>query len=63
MFNDQPANSWEQEHTTRYYAAGNRSLSVGDVVVIGEMTLACRPSGWERVARLAVAQVHPLRPT
>lgn len=29
-----------------YRAAGNRSLSVGDVLRIGDTWLACAPTGW-----------------
>lgn len=46
MFNDHPADAWEQNHTTRYYDAGNRSLSVDDVVVVGEVAMACDALGW-----------------
>jgi hypothetical protein len=46
IFNDAPATSWERDHTDRYYAAGNRSLSVGDVIVIGEIAISCEPVGW-----------------
>jgi len=46
MFNDAPADAWEQDHTRRYYAAGNRSLSTGDLVVIGEIAMSCEPTGW-----------------
>jgi hypothetical protein len=46
MFNGQPTTSWERDHADRYYAAQNRSLSVGDLVVIGEIALACEPAGW-----------------
>jgi hypothetical protein len=50
MFNDQAQGAWEQEQAERYYAAGNRSLSVGDVLVVGEMALSCEPLGWEFVS-------------
>jgi len=50
MFNGQPATPSERRHTTRYYNAGNRSLSVGDVVVIGELALACDRTGLQPVA-------------
>lgn len=38
-----PAEEW----TVAYRAAGNRSLSVGDVVVVGESAFACASVGWE----------------
>jgi hypothetical protein len=46
MFNGMAVTRWEEEHADRYYAAGNRSLSVGDVVVMGEIATACESSGW-----------------
>jgi hypothetical protein len=46
MFNGMAVNSWEEDHADRYYAAGNRSLSVGDLVVIGEIAMSCESSGW-----------------
>ena len=47
MFNGQPQDTWEHAHTARYYAARNRSLSVGDVLVIGETALSCEVLGWD----------------
>jgi hypothetical protein len=38
-----------------YRQAGHRSLSVGDVVVIGETAWACAPSGWDL---LTADQLH-----
>jgi hypothetical protein len=46
MFNGQPDGPWEHSHTQRYYDASNRSLSVGDVVAIGEVALSCEQHGW-----------------
>ncbi len=40
-----PAAPW----TNRYRADRNRSLSVGDVVVLGEVAYGCASSGWEIV--------------
>jgi hypothetical protein len=40
-----PAAPW----TTTYRAAGNRSLSVGDVVIIGEQAFAAQWVGWTPV--------------
>ena len=39
---DDPDQSWAQG----YRRNGLRSLSVGDVVVLGETAWACAPSGW-----------------
>lgn len=42
-----------QPHTRRYRELGNRSLSVGDVVVLtnasGSQAWICAPVGWERI--------------
>jgi hypothetical protein len=46
MFNGHPESSREQDHTDRYYQAGNRSLSTGDVLVMGEIAMSCEPTGW-----------------
>jgi len=46
IFNDAPASDWERDHARRYRAAGHRSLSVGDVVIVGEIALSCEPVGW-----------------
>lgn len=35
--------------TERYRLEGNRSLSVGDVVVIGETAWSCEHAGWKQV--------------
>lgn len=40
-----PAEPW----TDAYRAAGNRSLSVGDVVVVGEAAFAVGSYGWDAV--------------
>ncbi len=45
-FNDHPNPGWEPRREA-YYAAGNRSLSVGDVVVIGEIACAVERVGWK----------------
>lgn len=42
---DDPTESW----ALKYRLAGQRSLSVGDVVVIGETAWACAPSGWDLI--------------
>lgn len=42
---DYPSQDWAQEYRQRR----NRSLSVGDVVVIGEQAWACDSFGWTRV--------------
>src|SRR5271156_479646 len=39
---DDPDQPW----AISFRQAGHRSLSVGDVVVIGETAWACAPSGW-----------------
>lgn len=39
-----------------YFDNGNRSLSVGDVVVIGETAWRCAPFGWDRTT-LDAAQI------
>lgn len=49
-FNGFPANDREHDLTRRYRAAGHRSLSVGDVVVIGEIAMSCEPFGWAPVS-------------
>ena len=41
-----PATEW----TRRYRAEGNRSLSVGDVVVIGEIAYSVGSFGWHQVS-------------
>jgi hypothetical protein len=48
---DDPDQPW----ALKYRLAGHRSLSVGDVVVIGETAWACAPSGWEL---LTAEQLH-----
>lgn len=40
---DEPDQPW----ALKYRLAGHRSLSVGDVVVIGETAWACASTGWE----------------
>lgn len=42
---DYPTAEWAKE----YRARRNRSLSVGDVVVVGEQAYACEPVGWKPV--------------
>ncbi len=44
--NEEPREQWAQD----YRAAGNRSLSVGDVVVLGETAWVVAPVGYERVS-------------
>lgn len=43
---DEPAEAWAREYRTRR----NRSLSVGDVVQIGECAYAVASCGWDNVA-------------
>lgn len=52
---DEPSTGWAQD----YRAERNRSLSVGDVVVLGETAWVVAPFGYERVstADLATASV------
>jgi len=45
----------DQPWAIAYRQAGHRSLSVGDVVVIGETAWACAPSGWDL---LTADQLH-----
>jgi hypothetical protein len=47
-----PATEW----TTKYRAEGNRSLSVGDVVLLGETAWTCSSFGWQN-CRVAVFDV------
>lgn len=44
--NEEPNTTWAQD----YRAAGNRSLSVGDVVVLGETAWVVAPVGYARVS-------------
>jgi hypothetical protein len=46
-FNGQPDPEWF-EHTQAYYAQENRSLSVGDLVVVGDVVLAVDRFGFAR---------------
>ena len=57
--NDEPTQQWAQD----YRAAGNRSLSVGDVVVLGEAAWVVAPVGFERISSddLATAMVPVAR--
>ncbi|KMO69838.1 hypothetical protein [Mycolicibacterium chlorophenolicum] len=48
---DDPDQPW----AIKYRLAAHRSLSVGDVVVIGETAWACAPSGWDL---LTAEQLH-----
>jgi hypothetical protein len=48
-FNGYAPMTWER-HQDAYYALGNRSLSVGDVIVFGEVALAVERVGWRIVA-------------
>lgn len=43
---DCPTQPWARE----YRADRNRSLSVGDVVVLGETAWACASAGWDRIS-------------
>lgn len=42
---DEPRTDWGKD----YRNARNRSLSVGDVITVGEMAYACEPMGWRAV--------------
>ncbi len=55
--NEEPTQQWAAD----YRAAGNRSLSVGDVVVLGETAWVVAPVGYARVgtADLATAICGP----
>lgn len=48
---DDPDQPW----AINYRRSGHRSLSVGDVVAIGETAWACAPSGWDL---LTAEQLH-----
>jgi len=50
---DNPTEEWAQD----YRARRNRSLSVGDVVLLGESAFAVAGSGWDNVA-LQASQVR-----
>ena len=39
-----------EEYTDRYRAAGNRSLSVGDVVILGEIGWTVAQYGWDTIS-------------
>ena len=43
---DEPTSDWAKA----YRQAGLRSLSVGDVVVVGELAYACESVGWKSVS-------------
>lgn len=43
--------------TTAYRAAGNRSLSVGDVVLVGEAAFAVAPTSWDCVTTTELLDV------
>lgn len=43
---DAPTQPWARE----YRADRNRSLSVGDVVVVGETAWACASAGWNQIS-------------
>ena len=45
------------ERSEAYYAPGNRSLSVGDVVRIGGIWFACESRGWKRVQIRPISQL------
>jgi hypothetical protein len=47
-FNGAPSPAWE-ERSQRYYEAGIRSLSVGDVIIIGAVPMAVASVGFEQV--------------
>ena len=43
---DSPTEDWAKEYRANRY----RSLSVGDVVVVGELAYACESVGWKSVS-------------
>jgi hypothetical protein len=47
--NGHPPDAAGQDLSGRYYARGLRSLSVGDVVAVGEVPLAVASAGWTLV--------------
>ena len=47
--NGHPDDAWGEELSRRYYARELRSLSVGDVVAVGEAPLAVARAGWTPV--------------
>jgi hypothetical protein len=49
-FNAHPEHDDDHRHTDAWYANRFRSLSVGDVVGLGNRHYACRSSGWTLVA-------------
>lgn len=45
-------NIWDETSSpvvAQYREAGNPSLSVGDVVVVGDNWYKCKPTGWEEL--------------
>ena len=46
---EQPTDEWAIHYRTN----GNPSLSVGDVVVLGEMAWACATAGWSPISTAA----------
>lgn len=49
MFNGFPESDAGRELTERYYQRRLRSLSVGDIIMVGEAALACCNAGWSPV--------------
>lgn len=49
QLNDDPAKPWAKPWATQYAQAGHRSLSVGDVVVIGEVPYAVAAFGFQQI--------------
>jgi hypothetical protein len=47
-------NVGEGDLARRYRAGGNRSLSVGDVLVVSGAAFACMIAGWERIVNFEV---------
>jgi hypothetical protein len=54
---DLPQTDWAQQ----YSREGNRSLSVGDVLVVSEEAWAAEPTGWRRVS-VSADQVDRIAP-
>ena len=64
--NGHPRDAAGEELSRRYYARELRSLSVGDLVAVGEAALVCERAGWARLrggiteARIDEHGTHPL---
>jgi hypothetical protein len=59
IFNDHPTDAARAELACAYYGRRLRSLSVGDVVAVGEVPLAVASAGWKPVTGgFAEVRVH-----